>query len=716
MKALGADDPQSAGPYRLLARLGAGGMGQVYLARSDRGRTVAVKLVQPELARQPEFRQRFRHEVDAARRVGGQWTAPVLDADPDATVPWVATGYVAGPSLHEVVTGPTGPLPERSLLALANGLTRALGDIHTAGLVHRDLKPSNVLITIDGPRVIDFGIARVLETAPGAGLTRTGATVGSPGFMSPEQCRGETLTPASDIFCMGSVLVFAATGRTPFGRTDSQMHALMLRIVQNEKDLSGIPERISGIIEDCLAPDPADRPTLDELLDRTSAGDLWEPEPGDDPWLPGALVARLGRHAVELLDSEDPLREGGAPVPPAMPTTPPPGPAPTAPAHGAGMAGMHTMPAGMHQQTPPPPHTPHPAMGGQFWAAQPGQQGPPVTPMPGQFGQVVPVAQGRSKRLGIILAACGAVFAVLVAGGVVYAMNQDDNGGGSTAGGNNGGSDNGGSDTGGTDNGGTDTGGTDNGGTDTGGSDAGGSDTGGTGLTSEDIAGYWEGEVLVNGASQDLTYRFEIFGGEEGEDVGYLYGISPDSLCAGYVNVSSQGEGEEVTITTSELYDVPDGACTYDGESGLSLDGDGNLYWNHPDTGITGTFYPAVDAGAESAVPEPYLGTWGLDVTDQDGSYHTITVDQGFVTESLLTWVRDGEGEEYCDWRHTLMAVGPDEEWLLFGPSESTSSEPSGLCLDGGMHSFYLYPPDSDGDVQVVAIPTDFGNWYFSPE
>jgi hypothetical protein len=331
MKALGPQDPQVIGEYRLVGTLGEGGMGQVYVARSGRGRTVALKLVLPELARQPEFRQRFRNEVEAARRIGGTWTAPVLDANLEAETPWVATGYVAGPSLHEVVAGLHGPLPERSVFALANGLSRALRDIHAAGLIHRDLKPSNVLVTIDGPRVIDFGIARAAGDVTSA-LTRTGSVVGSPGFMSPEQCRGEALTPASDIFCLGSVLAFAATGRSPFGNADSAMHVLMLRIIQDEKDLSGISERLRGLIEACLAPHPANRPTLEQLLAYTVEGELWhegghgkEPE----PWLPSSLLARLGRQAVGLLDSEEPLAAaapaGWTPTAVVPPGTPAPG-------------------------------------------------------------------------------------------------------------------------------------------------------------------------------------------------------------------------------------------------------------------------------------------------------------------------------------------------------------------------------------------------------
>ncbi|GHH23255.1 serine/threonine-protein kinase [Streptomyces lanatus] len=311
MEKLGPGDPQQIGAYRLLARLGAGGMGDVYLARSDRGRTVAVKLVRRELASQEEFRARFRQEVQAARQVGGFWTAPVLDADTEAEVPWVATGYVAGPSLQQVVGHDHGALPERSVRILAAGLAHALKDIHAAGIVHRDLKPSNVLVTIDGPRVIDFGIARALETVDESGLTRTGALVGSPGFMAPEQVRGDRITPACDVFCLGSVLAYAATGRLPFGSIDSGAHAVMFRIAQEEPDLEGVPEGVAELVRDCLRKTPGTRPTLDRILERMGAEDTVSGGRSRDPWLPSALVAQLGRHAVRLLDAEDPVGGGG---------------------------------------------------------------------------------------------------------------------------------------------------------------------------------------------------------------------------------------------------------------------------------------------------------------------------------------------------------------------------------------------------------------------
>ncbi|MEV8530753.1 serine/threonine-protein kinase [Streptomyces sp. NPDC051211] len=309
MEHLHPGDPHRIGPYRLLSRLGAGGMGQVYLARSDRGRTVAVKLVHPELARREEFRTRFRQEVSAARRVGGGWTAPVLDADTEADTPWLATGYVAGPSLRQVVARDFGPLPTRSVRILAAGLAHALQDIHRAGLIHRDLKPSNVLLTIDGPRVIDFGIARALEDTGTvtAGLTRTGELVGSPGFMAPEQILGEPVTPACDVFCLGAVLMYAATGALPFGDPEGAggLAPLLLRITEAEPDLTAVPAELRELVAGCLKKEPAGRPTPAELLSLVGAGDTVADGKALEPWLPGALVAQLGRHAVQLLDRED---------------------------------------------------------------------------------------------------------------------------------------------------------------------------------------------------------------------------------------------------------------------------------------------------------------------------------------------------------------------------------------------------------------------------
>ncbi|MFD4374014.1 serine/threonine-protein kinase [Streptomyces sp. NPDC058486] len=322
MDALEPGDPARIGPYRIIGRLGAGGMGRVYLARSEGGRTVAVKAVHDGFAQNREFRLRFAQEVAAARKIGGAWTAPVLDADTDGPAPWVATGYIPGPDLHHVVARSHGPLPRESVLALANGLAHALADIHEAGLVHRDLKPSNILVTADGPRVIDFGIARALETPVDGFLTRTGAVIGSPGFMSPEQVRGERLTAASDVFCLGTVLAFAATGRTPFGDLGSGAHALMFRIAEEEPDLSGLRAPLEGLVRDCLRKDPARRPTTAEVLARTEA---WAVD-AVPAWLPGPLLASLGSQAGRLLDADGPT-----PTPTPTPTEPVTPPAPPVP-------------------------------------------------------------------------------------------------------------------------------------------------------------------------------------------------------------------------------------------------------------------------------------------------------------------------------------------------------------------------------------------------
>ncbi|MCX4906394.1 DUF4328 domain-containing protein [Streptomyces sp. NBC_00878] len=356
MQGLAPEDPGWIGSYRLLGRLGEGGMGRVYLARSERGRTVAVKVVREDLARKSDFRLRFAQEVKAAQRVGGEWTAPVLDADTEAATPWVATGYVAGPSLSEVVDKQYGPLPPKSVRALATGLIRALQAIHGAGLVHRDLKPSNVLVTIDGPRVIDFGIARALDTTTQSvdGLTLTGAVVGSPGFMSPEQVRGERVTFASDVFCLGVVLAYTLTGRLPFGAGEGGIHSLLFRIAEGEADLTGIPEPWHGPITACLTKDPSQRPSLDTLL--TSIEGIEGVAVAGGAWLPGEVLAELGRHAVQLLNSEDP--QSLAQSPPSVPVSvqvqvPAPIPA-TVPVQGFGPPVSYDPSAPLWQSPPPP--------------------------------------------------------------------------------------------------------------------------------------------------------------------------------------------------------------------------------------------------------------------------------------------------------------------------------------------------------------------------
>jgi hypothetical protein len=259
MEPLSASDPPAVGEFRLHARLGAGGMGRVYLGYSPAGRAVAVKVIHPELTRDPEFLQRFSREVAAARAVSGMYTAPVVAAGPDADPPWLATAYVPGPSLSEVVSR-HGPLPEAATWRLAAGLAEALGAVHACGLVHRDLKPANVLLAQDGPHVIDFGISRALD---GTSVTATGAVVGTPGYMSPEQAEGAPAGPATDVFSLGCVLAYAATGTSPFGTGSAA--SVLYRVVTAQPDLTGVPPRLRDLITACMAKDPARRPGLAAL-------------------------------------------------------------------------------------------------------------------------------------------------------------------------------------------------------------------------------------------------------------------------------------------------------------------------------------------------------------------------------------------------------------------------------------------------------------------
>jgi len=256
-----AELPEYAGHYRLQSCLGSGGMGVVHLAESTSGMKVAVKVVHAEFAQDPEFRGRFRQEVAAARRVSGAFTAPVVDADPEAERPWMATSFIPGPTLSEHVKR-NGPMAPGELRRLMAGLAEALRDIHRVGVVHRDLKPSNVLLAEDGPKVIDFGISRPKDSEL---RTETGKLIGTPPFMAPEQFRRpREVGPAADIFALGSVLVHAATGRGPFD-SDSP-YVVAYQVVHDEPDLAGLPENIAPLVLRCLAKEPEDRPTPDELM------------------------------------------------------------------------------------------------------------------------------------------------------------------------------------------------------------------------------------------------------------------------------------------------------------------------------------------------------------------------------------------------------------------------------------------------------------------
>ncbi|MEV1026716.1 protein kinase [Streptomyces sp. NPDC050264] len=305
------DDPAALGPFRLIARLGSGGMGTVYVARSSGGRTVALKTMHPGIAQDPAARTRFRLEVDAARVIGSRFGAKVFDADPLAVpTPWFATEYVLGPPLDEAVEA-VGPLPEEAVRAVGAALCGALGQLHRSEVVHRDLKPSNLLVTAYGPKVIDFGIARAIGDDR---LTRTGSAVGTPAFMSPEQATGLEHGAAGDVFALAGVLVYAARGSGPFG--SGQAADLLYRVRYGEADLSGVPATLVPVLARCLSKDPAQRPTTDEL-----AAHLHDGSGEFVDHLPPALLGEIGRRAADVWQIM-PQRMPAPPV--ATETTPAP--------------------------------------------------------------------------------------------------------------------------------------------------------------------------------------------------------------------------------------------------------------------------------------------------------------------------------------------------------------------------------------------------------
>ncbi|MFI7412095.1 serine/threonine-protein kinase [Streptomyces sp. NPDC049627] len=293
---LQADDPPVVAGYRLAARLGAGGMGRVYLSHTQGGRPVAIKVVRPELVDAPDFRRRFRREVEAARRVRGAYTAELIDADPDGVPPWLATLYVPGPSLAEAVAR-RGALPVSAVLWLVAGVAEALQAIHGAGIVHRDLKPSNVLLAADGPRVIDFGISLAADATS---YTATGSAVGTPQFMAPEQATAGEVTAATDIFALGQTAAFAALGEPLYG--DGPAATVLYRIVHSDPDLSRLPEQLRPLIARCLAADPEERATLAEVVewcrerlgrdaDAGAGPTVWRELMGPEVTVPSPVVA-----------------------------------------------------------------------------------------------------------------------------------------------------------------------------------------------------------------------------------------------------------------------------------------------------------------------------------------------------------------------------------------------------------------------------------------
>ena len=412
MQPLLPSDPDHVGNYRLLKRLGTGAMGSVYLGQSRSGRLLAIKVVRTDLAVDDEFRERFRREAAMARSLGGFWTAAVVDADPEADRPWLATEYVPGPTLHRAVTD-HGPLPEPSVRTLAAGLAEALDAVHRAGLVHRDLKPANVLLGSDGPRVIDFGIARASAAKR---MTATGIFLGTPGFFSPEQTSGGELGPASDVFSLGAVLTFAATGSAPFGEETTT--ALLYQVVHAEPDLSEVPAGLRPLITACLAKDPAARPTPGAVLDGSPVDGASNPGGG---WLPPAIDALVREHTTQLPRTSEPTHPAPAqpasaqPAPaqaasaqPASPQPPPgrPAPAQPAPAQPEPSRGPGQQPPAASRQgippAPPPPQPAAPPPAAPPPSARPPAPAPPANgPVPGRPGDRRVAAPGGCARVAL---------------------------------------------------------------------------------------------------------------------------------------------------------------------------------------------------------------------------------------------------------------------------------------------------------------------------
>ncbi|MFK4221856.1 protein kinase [Streptomyces sp. NPDC019890] len=441
---LGEDDPQNVAGYKIAARLGAGGMGKVYLSYTPGGRAVAIKVIRPDFAQDAEFRRRFAQEVQAAQRVQGLYTAPVIDADAEAKQPWLATAYVPGPSLADAVVE-HGRLPVETVLLLVAGIAEALHVIHGAGIVHRDLKPANVLLAADGPRVIDFGIARAADATS---LTSSGVTIGTPSFMAPEQAAGSQVTPATDIFALGQVAAYAATGRAAFGEGTS--HGVLYRIVHEEPDLTELPEQLRELVTRCLTKEPEGRPSVAELLAICQAANgetvLRRPE----EWLPGAVAAEITtRTAAPAPPVTPPAGQAPAPVQPpghapAQAPVQPPVQAPhQTPTQPAAQAQMHT-PAPVHPPTaasapatPPPgfgPPAQTPTYGYPHAHAVPHAQTAPQYVQPPQpyvtvAGPVAPVAPAAPKKKGRTLAiavVATLVLGALAGGGVYFALADKD--------------------------------------------------------------------------------------------------------------------------------------------------------------------------------------------------------------------------------------------------------------------------------------------------
>ncbi|MFI5920003.1 serine/threonine-protein kinase [Streptomyces anulatus] len=656
IRPLAAGDPARIGPYPLLGRLGAGGMGRVYLARSGGGRTVAVKVVHEEHIANGEFRARFRREIEAARRVGGRYTAPVLDADADAESPWVATGYVPGPSLEQAVRE-HGPLPAESVHALAEGLLRALRGIHAAGIVHRDLKPSNVLLTVDGPRVIDFGIARALQVSVESLLTSTGMVIGSPGFMAPEQILGEETGPGADVFSLGCVLMYAATGRLPFGAGVSNQHAVMFRIVQSPPDLAAVTDTpLRELIERCLTKTAAERPGVDVLLEGLT--------PSVAPhgaWLPPVLLARLAQQSALLLDAEvpdaevpdaveavdaavgqddldDPGAGGVADVPEALGVTDvpeaagvPKGAEPPAASASASASDSVPVPVSVPVAASVPRDLgtvdlrPAPASASAK-GDEPGPT-PAVPPAPVGAG----VRPKRSRRRTWIVAAV--VVAVLAAGGTTAFLNRDP--GGAT--------------------------------------DARGGGAVAPPAASDDPAGP---AVSPSGKSDDPDDKDGAKGREkekgkekdQGGDGGNG-GDAEGGQDAGSGDGSASGGGSS-------------------GDEGAAASGGGGDQGGAGSSGSGGSGgaakppAPDPDPAPDGRVPQHFVGTWSIASQYNALQPHTVVVRRVSPGQSAVTLIADVQGSGHCEYTAKLTSVADGGQRINVGTAVVDQARSTGMCRD----------------------------------
>ncbi|WP_436842349.1 serine/threonine-protein kinase [Streptomyces cyaneofuscatus] len=644
IRPLVAGDPERIGPYPLLGRLGAGGMGRVYLARSAGGRTVAVKVVHEEHISNGEFRARFRREIEAARRVGGRYTAPVLDADADADHPWVATGYVPGPSLEQAVRE-RGPLPAESVHALAEGLLRALRGIHAAGIVHRDLKPSNVLLTVDGPRVIDFGIARALQVSVESLLTSTGMVIGSPGFMAPEQILGEETGTGADVFALGCVLMYAATGQLPFGNGASNQHAVMYRIVESAPDLTGVGDApLRELIGRCLTKKPAERAGVDALLADIGTSESPGAALRGGAWLPPQLLARLARQAAVLLDADVPKGAEAAPVPGAeagpvrvpVPVTeaeaaPEPEVAPeAAPAPDLAPAPAPD-PAPAPEPTPAPGATPPPAL--VVSAGEPGGKAP-----------------RRRRRTWVVAAA---VLAVLATGSTVAFLQH---GPGAP--------------------------------TDARDSDAAAPSGTGDGPSTAPSAGPTDkdgNEEKAKDKGKDGKEKADGKGQEQekGKAAGSGSGGAAVPGGSGSGSAGSAGSGSSSSSGGGGGGTQPGSGSSDNGGSGTGSSAGSN---SESSTGSgTAPKPPAPDPdppAADNRVPQHFVGTWSIASQYNALQPHTVVIRRVSPGQVAVTLVADVQGTGHCEYAATLSSVSNGGQRINVGTATVDQARSTGMCRD----------------------------------